>query len=414
MRFLLAPTALIASTLAFAACSGASNVGSGFTGKDGGSSTGPSTGDDGGTIDGGEDPGHFGDPIEAGPPPGQCSPSPANYDVPGDNCDNDGDGKIDNAIACDTGLTASGDAMAFAKSIGLCQTASATDTKWGVISATFTNGHTSTKSPNDAQHGILGKFGNVVKPREGAMFGVISSGSATEEDTDMGPAFKGFKNGMQPGSIPGFPGGGLGGDAPTGYPKTSPGCGTVGIANTVNDVINVKLQIRVPVNAKGLAFDFDFWSGEWPEFVCTTFNDSFIAYLGSKAFNNGAPENMSFDAKNNPVSVNNGFFDRCTPNTMTGCAGQKQVTAACPGGAAELAGTGFEDVGSYCGSANSTGGGATGWLTSQAPVQGGEVITLEFMIWDTGDSSYDSSVIIDNFQWQGKATPPGTGRPPPK
>src|SRR5437763_1077588 len=115
MRFLLAPCALIASTLAFAACSGAGAPTSGFShDKDAGSSTAPG-GDDAGTVDGGEDPGNFGNPVEAGPPPGQCSPSPANYDVPGDNCDNDGDGKIDNAITCDTGLSASGDAMAFAK-----------------------------------------------------------------------------------------------------------------------------------------------------------------------------------------------------------------------------------------------------------------------------------------------------------
>ena len=33
----------------------------------------------------------------------------------------------------------------------------------------------------------------------------------------------------------------------------------------------------------------------------------------------------------------NGFFDRCTPNTQTGCAGLHLGTATCPGGIAELA-----------------------------------------------------------------------------
>jgi hypothetical protein len=249
------------------------------------------------------------------------------------------------------------------------------------------------------------------------MLGVLSSGSATEDDSDTGPAFKGIKNGMQGApSIPGFPtlpGSKQTGDAPSGYPKASPACGNVSIDNTVNDVINVKLEIRVPANAKGLAFDFDFWSGEWPDYVCSQFNDSFIAFLSSKAFNNGTADNMSFDSQNNPVSVNNGFFDRCTAGAQTGCSGSKKGTSVCPGGTAELAGTGFEDMGTWC-KAQSSGGGATGWLTSNAPVQGGETITLEFMIWDTGDASYDSSVLIDNFQWQGNATPPGTVRPPPK
>ena len=419
MRSKLALCSLALSGFTAVACSG-SPTSSGFITDNSGSDSGASTvRADGGSdsIDGGSNPGNFGTPDDASTGGGtQCTSDPANYDVPGDKCDNDGDGKIDNVIACDTGLSAAGDAMDFAKSLGLCQVATAADTKWGVISATFTNGHVSAKAPAAPQHGILGKFGSVVVPREGTMFGVISSGSATEQDSDSGPFFKGIKNGMQgsPPLIPGLGGGGQGGDAPTGYPKDSPNCGTATVIDkSVNDVVNVKLVIRVPANAKGLAFDFDFWSGEWPEFVCSSYNDSFIAYLTSKAFNNGTPDNMSFDAKNNPVSVNNGFFDRCTPNAQTGCSGNQQAVAPCAGGVSELAGTGFEDVGSWC-TSSSTGGGATGWLTSQAPVTPGETITLEFMIWDTGDASYDSSVILDNFQWQGVPTPPGTQRPPPK
>ena len=48
------------------------------------------------------------------------------------------------------------------------------------------------------------------------------------------------------------------------------------------------------------------------------------------------------DGQKNPISVNNGFFDRCTPGVDTGCAGGgKPGTSSCPGGAAELAGTGY-------------------------------------------------------------------------
>jgi hypothetical protein len=203
-----------------------------------------------------------------------------------------------------------------------------------------------------------------------------------------------------------------GAQVPPGFPKPAAGCTALPL-NIVLDVINVRLKIRVPRNAQGLQFDFNFFSGEWPEYVCTPFNDAFIAFLTSSAFNGGRPDNISFDAQRNPVSVNNGFFDRCTPGAQTGC-GQNPPTlkvAACPGGTAELAGTGFEAPGKYCNDAESVGGGATGWLTSRAPVKGGEEITLEFMIWDTGDASWDSSVLLDNFRWVAGKTEAKTERP---
>ena len=39
------------------------------------------------------------------------------------------------------------------------------------------------------------------------------------------------------------------------------------------------------------------------------------------------------------------------------------------------------------------------WLTTSAPVVPGEIITLDFHIWDTGDGSYDSLVLLDGFKW---------------
>lgn len=399
MRIGIPSIALVFATAAFAACS-AATPNSGFdTGGGGHGDGGVGAGDDGG----GDDVGTIGTGGDGGTTP-TCSPNAANYDIPGNNCDDDGDGKVDNAFVCDANLPLTGAAALFAQAIGLCQSASGPgDSKWGVISATYTNGHTATTAPNDLQHGILPKFGSVVVPREGTMFGVLSSGSARETDSDTGPAFKGPKNGMQ-GIFPP-----AGATPPPGFPKGAAGCPALG--NATFDLINVKLVVKAPANAKGLKFDFDFYSGEWPEFVCTTFNDAFIAYLSAKGFNNGTADNMSFDMNNNPVSVNNGFFDRCTPNTQTGCSGGKKKTAACPGGTGELAGTGFEDPGVYC-QTTSTGGGATGWLTSQAPIQPGEVFTIEFMIWDTGDESYDSSVLVDNFQWIPGDTMTGTTRPP--
>jgi hypothetical protein len=331
-----------------------------------------------------------------------CVPNPANYDIPGNGCDDDGDGKVDNAPACDSSLPQSGTAMQIAQAMGLCQQADATH--WGVVSASLTQGVGNTTAPDSHQSSILQTFGNSIKPREGQAFGVLSSGYAQAMDScPTSQRFQGlpgtsFKFGcMMTGQ----------GTPPTGYPKTATGCPSQD-GEAVNDVADLHLEIKVPKNANGIAFDFDFGSGEWPEYVCSPFNDAFIAYLKSTAFNSGTPDNISFDSKNNPVSVNNAFFSECGPaNAKTGCAtGATAGTAACANGTNDLMGTGFYDPNDAnnpfnCnGNANETGGGMTGWLTTQAPVAPAETISIDLMVWDTGDNYYDSSVILDNWQWK--------------
>jgi hypothetical protein len=326
-----------------------------------------------------------------------CVKSPGNYDVPDNNCDDDDDGQVDNVPSCDDDLDIEGDAEDFAKALGICQKAEGD--KWGLVSASFAASYGSTIPADDRQHGILRKFGKVLKPQQGGALGVLSSGWAREFN---GPSGSGS---FQDGEDMSGPG-----DAPKGFPKPASGCQ---IETATNDVIVVKLKIKTPKNAQGVGFDFNFFSGEWPQWVCTRYNDGFAAILTSKAFNDGAPDNISFDAQNNPVSVNNGFFDRCTPGTQTGCNGvpPKIKTSTCPGGESELQGTGFAEKDTYCGTKPSTGGGATGWLTSKAPVEAGETITLELVIWDTGDSNYDSSVLLDNITWEAGETTTVTERP---
>ena len=336
-----------------------------------------------------------GDSAGGGP---TCTPDPGNYDIPGNGCDDDGDGTVDNLPNCDVGLPQNGDALSFAKAMGLCQQGGGN--KWGVVSAAYTQGYMRSDAPAVKQHGILPKFGNVVKPRQGGRLGVLSSGEGQERDTCNFVDGQSFKGGCPMTGV---------GAAPPGYPKVAVGCA---VDKKVNDVATLKLTIKVPNNAKGFAFDFNFYSGEWPEFVCTKFNDAFVAYLSSQGFNSGAPDNVSFDAKGNPVSVNNGFFDRCSPaNATVACLSPMKSKAACAGGNAGLQGTGFYSPGSNCGQSDS-GGGATGWLTTKAPVQPGETLTIEFMVWDTGDQAYDSSVLLANWAWQASEVVVGTDRPP--
>jgi hypothetical protein len=285
------------------------------------------------------------------------------------------------------------------------------------VSAKFTRGYSREEPPQTDQHGIHPKFGDVIKPREGARLGVLSTGYGDEYNGAPNAPFGGVQgNNTEYGRDwynfgPYHPAKSGNGSLPPGFPKPASGCAQ---AEQANDVINLKLELKAPRNASGIRFDFNFYSGEWPAFICSPFNDGFIAYLSAEGFNGGTPDNMSFDKDGNPVSVNNGFFDRCTPGVATGCArGAPPGTSVCPGGTAELGGTGFGIIGSWCGagSAESTNGGATGWLTSTAPVKPGETFTLELMIWDTGDAILDSSVLIDNFTWAEGAVTTETDRP---
>jgi hypothetical protein len=301
---------------------------------------------------------------------------------------------------CDADTPSEASAKDFARAIGLCKVAdAAVADDWGLVSARLENGFGSTALPGKEQVGTLTKFGNKLRPREGAKLGVLSTGYAREYNGSNGIS---FKNGVKPMRAES-------GVLPAGYPKASKTCG---LATDVHDVVGVHLEIKAPKNATGVSFDFNFFSSEWPEFVCSSFNDGFLAYVKSQ----GKTDNISFDKQGNPVSVNNGFFDRCTPNTPTGCAGGQGIgMAVCPGGAEELGGTGFEAPGTYCAGKLSVGGGATGWLTSKLPLQGGEVFEIDFMIWNTGDTALDSSVLIDNFTFiVDGVVEIGTDRPPIK
>jgi hypothetical protein len=361
------------------------------TGKDGTSSSGGSLGSSGGAPNSGGST--------------ACVPNAEHFEVAGNNCDDDADGKVDNVEACDSGIAVNGAEAEFAKALGLCKTASGTG--WGVVKAQYLNGFQTGNGPNPDQHGILPKFGDALKPREGQSLGVLSTGFAREYNAASGTRSFNQSNQMQ----------GAASRLPPGFPKFTGGCPS---SNKTFDASVVHLEIRAPKNAKGFAFDFNFLTSEWPQYLCSAYNDAFIAYL-TRA--NGTAENVSVDAQKNPVNVNLGFFDRCTPNVQTGCwPGGSPSVSTCPGGPSELAGTGFgrvsrasasfADEESYCRD-SSTGGGGTGWLSTQVPIEPGEAFSLDFMIWDTGDGDLDSSVLLDHFRWiptEVKVTE--TGRPP--
>jgi len=287
--------------------------------------------------------------------------------------DEDCDGEIDNVpMPCDSGIAMNTSAaIDGARAIELCHQATGPK-DWGVMAADWVRANGSPAAVTVAM-GVLPDFGPNVHPRAGENMLGISSGAA-RDTTDPGFCSHACS----------YYGGG---SAPAGFPQDVEGCP---VSTTINDDVALRVKLRAPTNATGLKFDFKFYSEEYPVFVCTTFNDQFIALVDPPPMGsiNG---NVSFDSQNNPVSVNIAFFDVCSsgPN--------------CTSGPNELVGTDeYPD------------NGATSWLETTSPITGGEEFSIQFTIWDTGDTIYDSTTLIDNFEWiaNGGTVNVGTIKPP--
>ena len=147
---------------------------------------------------------------------GRLRPEQGERRIPGNGCDDDADGTVDNAVVCDGMLTGDGSPEDFARSMGICQTAAKNG--YGLVSAKFTRGHGRDDAPKAEQHGVLPKFGNVLKPREGQQLGVLSTGYAQEFDGSPGAQFGGDSNGVDWFNSQKNPGNGT---APPGYPKAA-------------------------------------------------------------------------------------------------------------------------------------------------------------------------------------------------
>lgn len=311
--------------------------------------------------------------------------------------DEDCDGEIDEVEVCDSGLAIDDqDPISAAKAIDLCHVVMPGEKKAGVLKAEYTRANGGSWPPT-LQAGILDNFGPSVNVQKGERLLALSSGHARRE-TDLDAC------GLSSCSISGF------GSPPGGFPQDVPGCS--GSFN-INDDVALELTLRAPTNATGYKFLFKFYSIEFPEYVCTSYNDQFIALVTPPPMGsiNG---NISFDSASNPVSVNVAFFDVCDPNGIFNyasvCGGCKPApNPYCPSGVAELQGNGFS------GAWGDAGG--TSWLQTVAPINPGEEFSIRWAIWDTGDTALDSTVVIDGFEWiaTGGDVTVGTGTiPDPK
>lgn len=376
--------------------------------------------------------------------------NPGAFDFDGNLLDDDCDGQIDNPKPTDCSdsiLISNVTSDELAHAMDLCQFIEENDTRWGVLNTALYRAD-GTGSPVNLQVGVLDSFGFNVQPSQNLTLVDLSTGTARDQDNDADDTGYVYPDSCLSGSTVvncfqdetnevSAPSAYL--DAHGGQLETSANCPAG--ETTVNDSVMLELTIKTPTNAEGFSFSSKFYSSEYPEYLCTQWNDFFLALLDSAHPDVLAVEdgNIAFDEGNNPVSVNNAFFTVCEPiqcrttctNTCSypgdglcddgatgadynvcdygtdcadcgvrpACPGDMTCNAttglcetslgSCPAGTSELEGTGYPVDNA----------GATRWLKTTSPVIPGEIITLRFYIWDTGDHLWDSSVLLDNFTW---------------
>ncbi|NUQ74230.1 MAG: hypothetical protein HUU21_11795 [Polyangiaceae bacterium] len=308
--------------------------------------------------------------------------NPGAQDYAGNNIDDDCNGaKDDNPTLCDGALPLdASNPQDAAKAMGLCKMQGGDPERWGLISAQYILADGTPFFEDPVSYGIVSKFGLNVNPQEGKQMLVLSSGAA-RNPTDPGYGSpSGYSKGYSSGT-------------PSGYPKESPSC--PGVQTGIPyDSVGLRIQVKTPTNAKSLRFNLNFYTYEFPNFICSSYNDFMVAMLSPIPA--GAPDgNISYDSKGNTISVNAGFLRACHAQDAS-----NGVFFPCDLGPGELAGTGFDD------GTNSAG---TSWLqTSAALADPGSIIELDFAIWDSGDGILDSTVLLDNFGFVVNETPTET------
>jgi hypothetical protein len=301
------------------------------------------------------------------------------------------------------------------KAIDLCRFTTASPplpTKtWGVISAAYVlpDGTTMPTPAGDAGavetnfglgFGLLGpSFGTSNATQHGVRMLGLSSGSA-RQPTDPGyQDVSGFDKGYTSG-------------APAGFPAQTPACPGITFGQP-HDGAALSVVLRIPTNALTMSFDLNFFSYEFPAYVCSEYNDTFVAIVTPSPTGepSTAKDNVTYDSMGNPISVNSSFLVVCDPQTAGG------RNYACTEGSTKLHGTGFGiDTTSTSPAGDDMDHASTDWVTTTVSVSAlaGQEVTLLFAIWDSTDGLLDSTILVDNVGWSFATSPtkaPATAPP---
>ncbi len=305
-----------------------------------------------------------------------CSPqiNPGAFDFPGNGVDEDCSGA--DATSCDDAdlPLAPDSAEQAARAIGLCTRTTSSGRGWGLLEARITTPDGLGAPADPVQVGLLDRLGPY-RPTSGVKMLALATGVARE------PRGRGDTFCRSYGVETGFP---------PGFPVDAPACPGV-VSGPVFDAVALEVKLRVPTNVLALRFTSSFFTHEYPRFICSEYNDVF-AVLQDR---DGRLQNIVFDAMGNPITVNNALLSACLPGTYGG------RRFDCPLRFRPLIGTGYDvRCDSVVPDPSPDGSGAsTGCVETTSRVQAGEVITLRFAIWDSGDPALDSLVAIDGFEW---------------
>ncbi len=259
---------------------------------------------------------------------------------------------------CDSNLAIdSVDPIDAAKALGICD---------GLVTATWEmpDGTTATSENFAFGHGILSDFGVSNPAKEGGMILVLSSGRArrasdTDYESPSSPGFdKNYTNGLPQASNMQFP-------------IASHNCPT---PLDAHDGISLSVSVVVPSGVSGYSFDFNYFTADYPESVCTEYADQAAVIVSDQNITN---KNVLLYGLGNPVTSQTVEYYFCLDS----------AAPPCPGGSVGLIGTGFDK------------NGATGWNTVNVSAKSGDTVILKFMLWDSGDGKSDSTILFDNFKW---------------
>ncbi|MDC0749825.1 choice-of-anchor L domain-containing protein [Polyangium mundeleinium] len=337
-----------------------------------------------------------------------ASVNPGAFEYPGNGFDDDCDPSTKDDVAAadctDPPLQTPTSTLELVKAMDLCQFTTENpplpQRKWGVISShlLLADG-TNAVVPKDVQVGVLANYGPNVLPKRGASMAALSTGTARDEGDpgfihpQNGPNADVQKGNYKANTVCPIPAAYLaanGGKVPS--PAECPACMGEDCTKAF-DSVNFKMRIRVPTNAKSFSYRLKSYTAEYPEYSCGQFNDFFLALLKSN-WTPGpgqdpppADRNIAKDSTGKTITVNNAFYDVCFPSPIA-------PPDACSSGTLELIGTGMGGWNS-----DYKDGGGTVWLVNEAPVLPGEIMEIEFIIADAGDSNVDSTVLLDYFRW---------------